>query len=196
MNKPVSDPRVMVTGKRTGASGLPASESRTPIEYGVIESPFGDCLAAISRKGICYLAFIDSGPADAIEDLARKWPEARLSPAPEAIEALTSGLFSPDRPFELALHLAGTEFQVSVWQTLRQIPLGTTVTYRWVAEQIGRPAATRAVGTAVGRNALAYLIPCHRVCRSDGSPGKYRWGIERKAAILDWERAAAPAESG
>ena len=96
----------------------------------------------------------------------------------------------PDRPFELALHLAGTEFQGAVWQTLMRIPRGTTASYRWVAEQIGRPAATRAVGNAIGRNALAFLIPCHRVCRTDGSLGKYRWGVQRKAAILEWEQVA------
>jgi len=196
MNTAVSEPQVFVTGRRAAVSGrqgepaaLPVEDG--PVEYGVIDSPFGECMAGISRQGICYLAFMTTAREIVLEDLAKKWPRAKLSHAPEAVRALTRGVFSHQEPSELAMHLSGTAFQVSVWRMLMRIPRGTTVSYGWVAEQIGRPAAVRAVANAVARNALAYLVPCHRVCPADGSLGQYRWGTDRKAAILEWERLAA-----
>jgi len=175
---------IFVTPRGTGAiSGM-------PIEYGVIESSFGNALAGISRKGLCNLMFFDNHIDDAVSDLADNWPGARLSHAPEVIQALASDVFSADGSFELALHLMGTEFQILVWRALMKIPGGTTVSYRDVAQLIGRPTATRAVANAIGRNTLAVLIPCHRVRRTDGSLGKYRWGAKRKQAILDSEQSS------
>ncbi len=166
------------------------AEPGMPIEYGVIESPFGSALAGISRKGLCHLMFFDTDIEDAVLDLGGNWPGATLSHAPEVIQALASGVFSTDGSFALALHLVGTEFQILVWRTLMTIPRGTTVSYRDVAQLIGRPAATRAVANAIGRNTLAVLIPCHRVRRMDGNIGKYRWGVQRKQAILDSEQSS------
>lgn len=175
---------IFVTPRGVGA------EPGMPIEYGVIQSPFGNALAGISRKGLCNLMFFDNDMEVAVSDLAGNWPEATLSHAQEVIQALASGVFSTSRSFELALHLIGTEFQILVWRTLMKIPRGTTVSYRDVAQLMGRPTATRAVANAIGRNTLAVLIPCHRVRRTDGGLGKYRWGADRKQAILDWEQTS------
>ncbi|AFY38054.1 methylated-DNA/protein-cysteinemethyltransferase [[Leptolyngbya] sp. PCC 7376] len=163
-----------------------------PLQYGLYDSPFGDCLIATTEKGICNLYFPDSSdPAIATDFLSSEWGnKVELRHTPDLIKELGDRLFAPDATHAniVDLHLKGTDFQLKVWRALLEIPYGQTTTYQQIAEQIGQPKAVRAVGTAIGRNPVSYVVPCHRVIRTSGAMGGYRWGIERKIAILDWEK--------
>lgn len=163
------------------------------IRYGVHESPFGASLVAITARGICGLHFVDSS-SGGIERLRRDWPDAELCRDPTATAPVAERIFRPlssppGRP--LALLVKGTNFQVKVWRALLELPLGALATYGNVAARIGAPDSARAVGAAIGANPVAWLIPCHRVIRESGTLGGYRWGVERKAAMLGWEAARA-----
>jgi AraC family transcriptional regulator of adaptative response/methylated-DNA-[protein]-cysteine methyltransferase len=162
------------------------------VRYGLAPSPFGECLLAITARGICGLEFVaDGSRASAVEGLRRAWPGARLEEDAAVARAVAGRIFGPaaDRPEPTTLFLRGTNFQLKVWQALLQIPAGAATSYGALAEAIDRPEAARAVGSAVSRNPVAYLIPCHRVLRESGKFGDYRWGAERKQAILGWEAA-------
>ncbi|MCA9969397.1 MAG: methylated-DNA--[protein]-cysteine S-methyltransferase [Anaerolineales bacterium] len=165
------------------------------VQYGLHPTPFGLCLIATTPRGICALRFADpAAPADLLAELAAEWPQAQLTPAPDATAALAAQIFDADswdtaRPFPL--HLKGTNFQVQVWQALLRIPAGARVSYQDVAAAIGRPTATRAVAAAIARNPVGYLIPCHRVISRVGQAHHYRWGSTRKQAMLGWEAARA-----
>jgi AraC family transcriptional regulator of adaptative response/methylated-DNA-[protein]-cysteine methyltransferase len=164
------------------------------IGYGVHPTPFGWCLLARTARGICSLGFLggrDAGEV-AIRELRQDWPEAECVPEDEGTGRLVRQLFGRPRPAAAPLPLVvrGTNFQIQVWRALLRLPPGARVSYRQVAVGIGRPDAVRAVASAVGANPIAVVIPCHRVLRSDGSPGGYRWGLTRKAAINAWEEAA------
>lgn len=164
------------------------------IEYGVHDSPFGPYFLAATSRGVCGMQFLDDGNArNAIEDLRRTWPAAVVQENVAATETIARRIFAAPRPCSgaapLPLLARGTNFQVNVWRALLAVPEGATTTYRAIAEAIGRPTASRAVGNAVGANPIAMLIPCHRVLRQLGHFGGYRWGIERKTAILAWESA-------
>jgi AraC family transcriptional regulator of adaptative response/methylated-DNA-[protein]-cysteine methyltransferase len=162
------------------------------IRFGVAATPFGDCLIGESERGICHLAFVaDEGRDAAIDELHRKWPEARLTQSDRAAAGLASRIFGgPDadskRP-TLRAFVRGTAFQVRVWRALLRVPPGCLVTYGQLAAAIGQPRAARSVGSAVGQNPVAYLIPCHRVIRETGIIGEYRWGRVRKRAMVAWE---------
>ena len=161
------------------------------IGYGIHDSPFGRCLLGITSRGICWLSFPESESARALAPLRDTWPGADLSPAQDDTADMMRRIFpgegsSPRGPLPLLVH--GTDFQLQVWRALLGIPLGATATYGDLAETIQKPRAARAVGTAVGRNAIAFLIPCHRIIRSDGGVGGYRWGSPRKDVMLEWER--------
>lgn len=156
------------------------------VEYDFFTSRFGDGLIAATTTGICDLVFTDRAAADPAAALADYHADRSIVRVPGAFANICDALFSA-RPVAPALDLDGSAFQVDVWTALRQIGRGETVSYRSLARRIGRPKATRAVANAVARNRIAVLVPCHRVIRSDGSLGKYRWGAERKAALLDWE---------
>lgn len=161
------------------------------IGYGVHDSPFGRCLLGITARGICWLSFQESKTARALAALRDTWPGAVLSPAHDDTAAMMRRIFPgegllPNSP--LPLLVQGTDFQLQVWRALLGIPLGATATYGDLAETLQKPRAARAVGTAVGRNAIAFLIPCHRIIRSDGGVGGYRWGSPRKEVMLEWER--------
>jgi AraC family transcriptional regulator of adaptative response/methylated-DNA-[protein]-cysteine methyltransferase len=166
------------------------------ITLGFAGTPFGKCLIGESPRGVCHLSFVHSGNENAaLAELQKEWPHARLVRDDSAIDSLSrrifcrsagSGLRSP-----LRCIVTGTAFQVRVWRALLQIPPGMLVTYGRMAEVIGRPTASRAVGNAVGRNPLAYLIPCHRVIRETGIAGEYRWGRIRKRAMHVWESSAS-----
>ena len=150
------------------------------IRYGIHATPFGDCLLATTNRGICALRF------GGIKELREEWPAATFVRDQSQTGDLCRRIFHAGRgPFHL--HLRGTNFQLKVWQALLTIPAGNVVTYGDVAEKIGSPNAQRAVGAAIGRNSIAYLIPCHRVIHSLGVVGNYRWGHVRKQAILGWE---------
>jgi AraC family transcriptional regulator of adaptative response/methylated-DNA-[protein]-cysteine methyltransferase len=164
------------------------------IRYGFHPTPFGECLLGITERGICHLAFVQQGREQALAALQLEWPGAGLREEPAATGPLVAPIFSlgtGSRP--ISLYLNGTNFQLKVWEALLGIPSGTVSTYERIAAQIGRPAAVRAVGNAVGRNPVAVLIPCHRVIRKIGEFGNYRYGPIRKKALLGWETAHQPA---
>ncbi len=159
------------------------------IRYGIHPSPFGKCLLAITQRGICHLSFIQRSESEALDALAAEWSAARIMEDGRATAALAKQIFglgfAPRGQIQpLALHLRGTNFQLKVWEALLSVPFGETITYERLAAQIGSPAALRAVGAAVGKNPIAYLIPCHRVIRKTGEFGKYRYGSARKKAML------------
>ena len=162
------------------------------ISAGFADSPFGPCLVAESPRGICRLSFVEADHGDAEWDaLQASWPRARLRRDDGGAARLAGRIFvhagvSPSGPPLRAL-VRGTAFQVQVWRALVQVRPGMLVSYGRLAAALGKPAAARAVGSAVGRNPLAYLIPCHRVIRETGVAGDYRWGPVRKRAILAWE---------
>lgn len=159
------------------------------IRYGIHPTPFGKCLIGLTDRGICHLGFVQTGEGDAVDTLAAEWSQARMIEDDRATAPLVEPIFDLNRRGDqpLRLHLRGTNFQIKVWEALLRIPPGSVTTYEGLAEQVGRPGATRAVGSAVGRNPVAVLIPCHRVIRKLGGFGEYRYGSARKKALLGWE---------
>jgi len=162
------------------------------ISYGVHSTPFGDVFIALTPRGVCKLSFIDcEGASTHLNDLIRHWPMAEIQEETKITYQVVQSIFFDesklDRP--LSLHVVGTNFQVSVWRALLQIPHGSVVSYSQVAEALGKPNASRAVGAAVGANPIAFVIPCHRVILQNGKLGGYRWGETRKHAIHAWESA-------
>lgn len=161
------------------------------IAYGLAPTPFGDAWIASTERGVCHVWFRDlMNEQDFVGQLETDWPRATLvldnAQAQEfATQIFPSGLV-PDKPISLLVR--GTNFQVSVWNALLRIPFGELTTYANIAEAIGNPRAVRAVGSAVGDNPVAFLIPCHRVIRSDGELGGYRGGLTRKKAMMAWEQ--------
>lgn len=167
------------------------------ITYGVHPTPFGAALLAQTDRGLCHLSFLNSdggaGKMEALGSLRAEWPGALQLEAPEKTWELARALFDlgpgPRPPAPLSVLLKGTNFQIKVWTALLRIPPGTVTTYGGLAAALGSPKSARAVGSAVARNPIAYLIPCHRVIRGMGAIGEYRWGSVRKKAILGWESA-------
>jgi len=195
---------------RTGGAGL-------TIRYGFHPSPFGLALVMASERGICGVAFADAGAAAregldetapaasksmaetigraaALADMAHRWPRAHLVEdgaftAPLAARMFRPDLWRPDQP--LRVFFIGSDFEVRVWETLLKIPMGRAATYSGIAEAIGSPKAARAVGAAVGRNPLSFVVPCHRVLGKSGALTGYHWGMTRKQAMLGWEAGQA-----
>lgn len=164
------------------------------IHYGLHPTPFGKCLIATTERGICHLGFVQTSEGNAIDNLVADWKQANMIEDYASTAPLAVRIFSdrqPDSP--LKLHLRGTNFQIKVWEALLNIPTGTVTTYEHIAAQIGNPNAVRAVGTAVGHNPIAVLIPCHRVIRKAGEFGNYRYGSARKKALLAREFVTASA---
>ncbi len=165
------------------------------IRYGVHHSPFGDCLIAVTGRGICGLSFLPGdgkGEGEAIEQLRERWVRATLSENQRATGVVANRIFTPslwNTASPLTVVVRGTNFQIRVWEALVRISPGCAVSYEGVASLLGSPAAARAVGSAVARNPVGFLIPCHRVIRKKGDFGDYRWGTTRKRAILAWEAA-------
>lgn len=161
--------------------------------FGFAETPFGECLMAESPRGLCRLAFTDNDEtrAEAQAALKEDWPEAALTRNDAMMERLAAAIFHRVPPLpcspRLRAFVKGSAFQVRVWTALLQIPPGALVSYGHLAAALGQPAAARAVGSAVGQNPVAYLIPCHRVIRETGVMGGYRWDPVRKRAMLVWE---------
>ncbi|HVZ47157.1 MAG TPA: bifunctional helix-turn-helix domain-containing protein/methylated-DNA--[protein]-cysteine S-methyltransferase [Gemmatimonadaceae bacterium] len=170
------------------------------IGYGFHPSPFGECLVAITAHGICHLAF--TGPVSrtaALDRLRAEWPLADVAPDQRGTAAAAARAFPAPgaRPTPgLAIHVKGTNFQLKVWRALLAIPDGGLTTYGAIATGIGEPAASRAVGNAVGANPISWLIPCHRVLRSTGALGGYAWGPDRKRVMLALEQVQLPARRG
>lgn len=160
------------------------------INYSFAESPFGSLIVASTSKGVCYMAFQEN-EIQALSDLKNKFPNALFQQKLDLLQQNALFIFQNDwsRLSEIKLHLKGTDFQLKVWESLLKIPMGKLATYGSVAGQIGNPNASRAVGTAIGSNPVAFLIPCHRVIQSTGVLGGYMWGTTRKTAIIGWEGA-------
>jgi AraC family transcriptional regulator, regulatory protein of adaptative response / methylated-DNA-[protein]-cysteine methyltransferase len=157
------------------------------IKAGFGSTPFGRCLVAQSPRGICHLSFVDGNAKKALDELKSIWPKARWHRDDAGARALLNQVFKrPSQPSakRLAAYVQGTAFQVRVWRALLQIPSGQVTTYGRLASAIGQPTASRAVGSAVGSNQVAWLIPCHRVIRETAVLGNYRWGPLRKRAML------------
>lgn len=158
------------------------------ISYGFYPSPFGEVIVASTVKGICHMAFVNDRTM-AIAELQLRFPNAMIREKQDALHQSALSIFSGERLCEVKLHLKGTPFQLKVWETLLKIPAGGLATYSAVAANVGTPKASRAVGTAIGSNPVAYLIPCHRVIKSTGEAGGYMWGPTRKTAMIGWEAA-------
>ncbi len=183
---------------KTGGEGL-------ELRYGFHASPFGEALAVITDRGLAGLGWVDrksgagtaqtdgkaaGGREGSLADMKRRWPNARYVQDQEATAPYVARAFNPeewraDRPLRVVL--IGSDFEVRVWQTLIGIPLGTATTYSSIANRLGNPNAARAVGTAVGKNPLSFVVPCHRVLGKSGALTGYHWGVTRKQAILGWE---------
>ena len=163
------------------------------IRFAVGECSLGSILVAATDKGVCAILFGDD-PEGLVRDLQDRFDKAELIGGDAAFEAMVARVVGfveqPRLGLDLPLDVRGTAFQQRVWQALREIPAGQTASYAQVAEQIGKPSAVRAVAQACAANALAVAIPCHRVVRNDGALSGYRWGVERKRALLDREAAA------
>lgn len=161
------------------------------INYSFADTPFGKIIAASTDKGVCHMAFVDEGERRAFDHLRSIFPNAKYVLSPDTKQQHALSVFDRDwnRLEEIKLHLKGTEFQLKVWETLLKIPAGGLATYADLATKSGYNGACRAVGTAVGKNPVAFLIPCHRVIKANGEPGNYHWGEMRKNAIIGWEAA-------
>lgn len=165
------------------------------INYSFAESPFGSLIVASTSKGICYMAF-ENNEETALKNLHDKFPNAAFHRKLDLMQQNALFIFQNDwsKLNKIKLHLKGTDFQLKVWESLLKIPMGGLSTYGRLAESIGNPNASRAVGTAIGSNPVAYLIPCHRVIQSTGNFGEYMWGSTRKTAIIGWEGAKIHSE--
>ncbi|MES2061215.1 MAG: methylated-DNA--[protein]-cysteine S-methyltransferase [Bacteroidota bacterium] len=161
------------------------------INYSFADTPFGKVIVASTHKGICHMAFVDDGEYEALQQLKQNYPNAEYAQLVDRIQQNALFIFTQDwhQLDEIKLHLKGTDFQIKVWETLLKVPAGGLTTYSALAQQAGRARASRAVGSAVGSNPVAFLIPCHRVIRSTGEIGQYHWGATRKNAIIGWEAA-------
>jgi AraC family transcriptional regulator of adaptative response/methylated-DNA-[protein]-cysteine methyltransferase len=160
------------------------------INFSFAESPFGNLLVASTAKGVCFMAFVED-ERKALETLKQKFPNAIFQRKLDLMQQNALFIFQNDwsKLPQIKLHLKGTDFQLKVWETLLKIPMGQLSTYSSIANKIGAPNASRAVGTAIGNNPIAFLIPCHRVIQSTGTFGDYMWGNTRKTAIIGWECA-------
>ncbi|MEG4013611.1 MULTISPECIES: bifunctional helix-turn-helix domain-containing protein/methylated-DNA--[protein]-cysteine S-methyltransferase [unclassified Microcoleus] len=169
---------------KAGGAGL-------QIRYGIHDTPFGTSLIATTARGICNLYFLDTADEQTAEKTLRlTWKNAEIIRDEQATQSLrdlifNSETFSEQKP--LTLLVKGTNFQIQVWRALLQLPFGAIATYQTIAQMVARPTAARAVGNAIGKNPIGYLIPCHRVIRESGEVGGYGWGVERKTVMLGWE---------
>ncbi|MBI1243374.1 MAG: methylated-DNA--[protein]-cysteine S-methyltransferase [Alphaproteobacteria bacterium] len=171
------------------------------ISWGWADSPFGEALVLTTARGICGLAFAmpgADGKRAAFDDMKRRWPDAKFREDPAEVARIASVLFDPaarKKGARLKLLLCGSPWQIKVWEALLTIPQGKLVAYDDIAQAVGKPSASRAVGTAVGANPISWLVPCHRVIRKSGAISHYHWGKPRKMAMIGWEAAHADASA-
>lgn len=164
------------------------------IEYGFHETPFGTCLIGVTERGICWLSFVSTSktPKAELEAMKEHWNHSVFHQNQSLTQPLAETIFGMSSAREkLHLFVKGTNFQVKVWEALLRLPMGGVTTYQEIARQVENPKAMQAVGSAVGSNHIAYLIPCHRVIRKDGMLGEYRWDAIRKKSIIGWEMSKA-----
>ncbi len=161
------------------------------VDYGFTATPFGEALIAETKRGVCNLSFVDRGRNAAHEVLKAQWPNAKLRRDDARVAKVAAKIFTSDPVGKsnrrLRTFVRGTQFQLRVWRALLQVPAGSLTTYGRLAEAIGQSQAARAVGSAVGANPIAFIIPCHRVIRETGALGHYHWDPIRKRAIVGWE---------
>jgi AraC family transcriptional regulator of adaptative response/methylated-DNA-[protein]-cysteine methyltransferase len=161
------------------------------LRYGFHASPFGEAIVVAAPRGLAGLGFVDGDDREAaLADMRRRWPRAQLLPdaaatAPLARRAFEPALWRPEAPLRLVM--IGSDFEVRVWETLLKAPMGRFITYGDIAAHLGKPTAARAVGAAVGRNPISFVVPCHRVLGRSGALTGYHWGLARKQAIIGWE---------
>lgn len=175
---------LMVTMEAATPGEVKSGGAGVTLRFGRAESPFGECLVAWNERGLAYLSF---GEPEGASELAMEWPRAKLVPDRSGAEDWAGQIFDPRGGRELRAFVRGTEFQVKVWRSLLRIPCGETRTYGQIAGEVCTRKASRAVGSACGANLVAYVIPCHRVIRETSVVQGYRWGGERKKAMLAWE---------
>ena len=165
------------------------------IDYGFHETPFGMCLIGTTQRGVCWMSFVntDEKPEKEMEHMKAHWHQSIFHQDQKGTSQILEQIFHDSALTGCKLHLfvKGTNFQVKVWEALLRLPMGTVTTYQHIATKIDNPRALQAVGSAVGSNHIAYLIPCHRVIRKDGILGEYRWSALRKKSIIGWEMAKA-----
>jgi len=165
------------------------------LAFGFHPSPFGEAIVVATPRGLAGLGFVDDDDrATALADMQRRWPRARFvedqaATAPLAARAFDSSLWRPEAPLRIVM--IGTDFEVRVWETLLAVPMGCATTYSDIARHLGKPKAARAVGAAVGRNPISFVVPCHRVLGRSGALTGYHWGLARKQAIIGWEAGRA-----
>lgn len=162
------------------------------IDYGFHNTPFGECIIGVTGRGICHLSFLQEDKRSiAVEELEKAWENATVRENSRNTEVMANAIFNrkPGKQEKLSVLVKGTNFQVKVWNALLEVPYGNVTTYQSIARHIELPNALQAVGSAVGANPIAYLIPCHRIIRKNLIIGEYHWGTERKKAMLGWEMA-------
>ena len=159
------------------------------IEYGIHPTPFGDCLLAVTERGICGMNFIENNEEDLLRSLQSHWENAAFKKNQIGTRQFAEKIFEKGAEKNIKLLAKGTSFQIKVWEALLKIPFGSLASYQTIALAVGSPGGMRAVGSAVGANPIAYLIPCHRVIRQEAIIGQYRWGTTRKKALIGWEKA-------
>lgn len=182
---------LFVTHEAMSPGEIKARGAGLTIRFGWHVSPFGHALVMVTARGLCGLAFADTGGEQAcFDDMARRWPFAEFTEDMAATAPYAAQIFAPERwsaEQPLRVVLIGTDFQVSVWEALLRIPMGTARPYSALASEIGRPKAARAVGAAVGANPISFVVPCHRAMGKSGALTGYHWGLTRKRAMLGWE---------
>lgn len=184
-------------GGANGASG--AGGAGLSLAYGYHASPFGDALAVLAPVGLVGLGFVDAGNrAATLADMQRRWPKAELhedslATGPVVQRAFNRDLWRADQPLQIAL--IGSDFDMLVWGALLDVPFGTATSYLDLAAKIAKPKAARAVGAAVGRNPIGFVVPCHRIVGRSGALTGYHWGLARKQAMLSWEASRTETNS-
>lgn len=185
----LSVPETKPTGAVEIVRMTPTEEKSLAINYAFYHTVFGEALVASTPKGVCYIAF---GERETVfNEMAEQYKTATFTLKTDAFQQKAVSLINNEKTFAtpLPLHIKGTDFQLSVWEALLHVPLGKLTSYQRIATFINKPKANRATGSAVGSNPVSYLIPCHRVVRSDGKPGGYHWGPDLKLAMIGKERA-------
>jgi AraC family transcriptional regulator, regulatory protein of adaptative response / methylated-DNA-[protein]-cysteine methyltransferase len=186
---------LFVTHEAMSPGEYKTGAARLVMRYGFHPSPFGEALVMITQRGLAGMGFADDGKRDeALEDMQKRWPRAHYVADQVSTAPFLARVFNPEQwraQNPLRIVLIGTDFHIRVWETLLKIPLGSASTYGAIAQALGKPTAARAVGAAVGRNPLSFVVPCHRVLGKGGSLTGYHWGLTRKQAMLGWEYGRA-----
>lgn len=181
---------LMVTCQAMTPGEMKQAGEGVSIQYGVISTPFGEAALGWTERGICYLQFVDNQHQEVIDNLFSQWPKSNFMLNNIEAEKLSKKIFkAPLERGKIHLLLKGTNFQIKVWEAIINTHPSQQFTYSQVSQLIGSPKSSRAVGTALAHNTIGFLIPCHRVIRSNGETGIYHWGTNRKATILAWEGA-------